>query len=134
MKLQTLLLLSLPLAFASCGSSEEPAGTDSTVATPSSQAPLDLAAGAKFYAETCTPCHGATGHGDGAASASLVPKPRNLTDSAWQASIDDEYLRKIIQYGGAAVGKGATMPANPVLGSNPDLLNNLVGHIRSMAE
>lgn len=35
--------------------------------------------GAELFAANCTSCHGAQGHGDGAAGASLDPKPRNLT-------------------------------------------------------
>jgi len=134
-KLKTLLLLALPIAFASCGS-EEPATTDGggTAANNTPEVPTDIAAGAEFFATTCTPCHGPTGKGDGAASAALVPKPRDLTDVAWQDSVDDAYIAKIIQYGGAAVGKQPTMPANPVLGSQPEVLNGLVAHIRTLSE
>lgn len=137
MKLHTLLFFTLvpALSLASCGSSEKPADSTTTPAASTSvDAPVDLAAGAKFFAQTCVPCHGATGKGDGAASAALVPPPRDLSDSTWQTSVDDEYLRKVIQYGGVAVGKAATMPANPVLGSQPEALANLVAHIRTLSK
>src|SRR6185295_13219380 len=32
----------------------------------------------------CASCHGATGHGDGPASAALNPKPRNFTEGYWK--------------------------------------------------
>lgn len=135
MNLQTTILLASVLALASCGGSEDPAPSENSEATSNTEAAaIDPALGAEYYAITCTPCHGATGKGDGAASAALVPKPRDLTDKEWQASVDDEYLRKIIQYGGAAVGKQPTMPPNPVLGSQPETLASLVAHIRSMGK
>ncbi len=34
--------------------------------------------GAAVYAQNCVSCHGASGHGDGAAAAALTPKPRNF--------------------------------------------------------
>jgi len=135
MKLNPFLLLPLALAVTACGSAEEPSTSNATSASSSPTAePSDFAAGAKFFAQTCTPCHGAKGKGDGAASASLDPKPRDLTGKEWQDSIDDDYLRKIIQYGGSAVGKAPTMPPNPVLGSQKEVLNGLVEYVRTLAE
>jgi mono/diheme cytochrome c family protein len=76
----------------------------------------DSAAKAKeIFANRCTPCHGPEGRGDGVASQSLDPKPRNFHDPEWHTSIDDAYIEKIIKYGGAAVGKSPAMPGNPDL-------------------
>ena len=100
-----------------------------------SAAPAPAADAAKeaqeIYAGRCTPCHGAKGAGDGAASAGLTPKPRNFGDPAWQASVTDEHIEKIIHYGGAAVGKSPAMPANPDL-SDPAVLAALRAHVRSL--
>ncbi|HUS24269.1 MAG TPA: cytochrome c/FTR1 family iron permease [Candidatus Binatia bacterium] len=41
----------------------------------------DLARGAKLFQENCAGCHGASGHGDGAAAASLDPKPTDFHDA-----------------------------------------------------
>ena len=79
-------------------------------------------------------CHGASGGGDGPASAGLAPKPRNFQDAAWQKSVSDEYLAQIIQYGGAAVGKSAAMPPNPDLMSKPEVVAALAAHVRSLAK
>jgi high-affinity iron transporter len=80
----------------------------------------DPAADAKqIFATRCTPCHGATGAGDGPASAGLTPKPAAFTTAEWQAKVTDEHIEKIIAYGGMAVGKAATMPPNPDLDGKP---------------
>ncbi len=42
----------------------------------------DLAHGAALYQSTCAACHGATGHGDGAAGKALDPPPIAFTDQA----------------------------------------------------
>jgi mono/diheme cytochrome c family protein len=80
---------------------------------PAAQPPAEKAK--EVFAQRCVPCHGATGQGDGPASATLDPKPRKYIDTEWQASVTDDYLVKIIKYGGAAVGKSAAMPNNPDL-------------------
>ena len=41
----------------------------------------------------------------------MNPKPRNLTDKNWQASVDDAHLTKVLKEGGTAVGLSGTMPA-----------------------
>jgi mono/diheme cytochrome c family protein len=88
----------------------------------------------KIFSERCVTCHGANGAGDGPASASLVPKPRNFQDPAWQKSVSDEHIEQIVQYGGAAVGKSAAMPANPDLTSKPAVVAALRAHVRSLAK
>lgn len=41
--------------------------------------------GKELFAQQCATCHGASGHGDGAAAAALNPKPRNFTqDAGWK--------------------------------------------------
>src|SRR5262245_6773694 len=39
----------------------------------------DVQAGAALFGQRCSGCHGAAGHGDGPAAASLLPHPANLT-------------------------------------------------------
>ena len=78
------LSISVVLLFAACGKpkpapEEDPAPAASgTTATAAPSA--DVVAKAKTtFEQRCTPCHGASGNGDGPASASLSPKPRNYT-------------------------------------------------------
>jgi cytochrome c5 len=100
---------------------------------PTEVAAADPAAEAKeIFENRCTVCHGSLGKGDGPGSAALDPKPRDLTSAEWQGSVDDEHLRKIIVYGGSAVGKSATMPANPDLDAKPEVVAELVKLIRGL--
>lgn len=114
------LALALSLSAACGGKEEAPTGGGGAPAA-SSGPQLDPQAVAKadeIYVQRCTPCHGEKGHGDGSASSTLNPKPRNFGDADWQKSVTDDHIVKIIKMGGAAVGKSAAMP------SNPDLMNS----------
>jgi mono/diheme cytochrome c family protein len=124
-----------------CGSGSEPeTPAPSAPAAPAAQAPAPApAAGAvaeatQIFDTRCFTCHGKQGAGDGPASAGLTPPPRNFQDPAWQASVSDEHIRQIIQYGGAAVGKSAAMPANPDLMSKPEVVEALRAHVRALAK
>lgn len=78
-----------------------------------------------IYTSRCATCHGTAGKGDGAAAAGLNPKPRDLSEAAWQKSVTDEHIEKIIAMGGPAVGKSPLMPPNPDLTSKPDVVKAL---------
>lgn len=88
---------------------------------------------ADVYGSRCAPCHGPEGKGDGLASQALKVKPRDFTDGAWQKSVSDEHLRKVIVEGGPSVGKDVTMIANPDLAGKPEL-DALVKQLRGMAK
>jgi mono/diheme cytochrome c family protein len=125
-----------------CSESEPPAPPPAAPAAPAAApapAPAgDLAAAQaeaeKIFSERCVTCHGASGGGDGPASAGLVPKPRNFQERAWQESVSDEYIEQILQYGGAAVGRSPAMPANPDLMSKPAVVAALRAHVRALAK
>jgi len=93
----------------------------------------DIDAGEKKFRQLCSTCHGPAGGGDGPAAAGLNPKPRDLGDAGWQASVDDEHLRTVITKGGAAVGLSPLMTpfGGAVRGED---LENLVAFIRSLSE
>lgn len=92
---------------------------------------LDAAAGKIKYDALCVACHGATGKGDGAASAALTPKPRNFTDQAYMSKKADADLIKIIKNGGAASGLSASMP--PWSSSLSDIdIANVLAYIRTL--
>lgn len=132
--------LALAALFAlACGRSESQpgnaAGPAPAAAAAPQQASADVTAQAEqIFSTRCFTCHGPKGAGDGPGSAALDPKPRNFTDGTWQASVDDEHIAKIIQFGGAAVGKSPAMPGNPDLMSKPEVVQALVAHVRSLAE
>lgn len=126
-------VLGAALALA-CGPAAEP---EAPAASEPSSAPAARVADAQAQAQEifnlrCVTCHGAQGAGDGPGSTSLTPPPRNFTDAAWQASVSDEHLEQIIQYGGAAVGLSAAMPSNPDLTGKPEVLAALVTVIRGL--
>jgi cytochrome c553 len=58
--------------------------------------------GQQLYTSNCVGCHGAEGAGDGAAGASLDPKPANLQNTAKET--DPAYQHCVITKGGAAAG------------------------------
>ncbi len=132
LRMNTRIILAAPLglsliALSAACSSETPTAPPTTApavtpapppgpAAPSAEAVADAK---KIYETRCVPCHGATGAGDGPASAGLTPKPANFTSPEWQGKVTDEHIEKIIAYGGMAVGKSAAMPPNPDLDGKP---------------
>ncbi len=133
--MRSLVLAScLMLAFCnenSAGNTANPksSGSAQGASKPAIAAPADEA---KQLAEVrCAMCHGATGKGDGPSSATLNPKPRDLTSKDWQKSVSDAQIHSVILQGGAAVGKSALMPPNPDLADKPQVVDELVKIIRS---
>ncbi len=97
---------------------------------PQDRGNVALAEAKSIMAQRCTLCHGLEGRGNGPAAGNLNPKPANYTDPAWQASVDDDTLRKAIIGGGPSVGKSMMMPANPDLKDKPQVVDELVKLIR----
>jgi cytochrome c553 len=129
-------VLCVPLGVA-C-SKREPAPTQQPAAT-AAPAPTVAAAvtpdpamlARRAFQSKCVVCHGDKGAGDGPGAVALNPKPRAYSDAAWQASVTDEHIRKIIVEGGAAVGKSPGMPPNPDLNDKPEVVAELVKIVRS---
>ena len=144
---RSLLICALVLAANGCGKRDDgvpPPPEDRPVAKPAPRAagagsmtdPAQVsAAGAArtIFAGRCATCHGQGGRGDGAAAVSMQPPPRDYTDLAWQASVTDADLAKIIVVGGAAVGKSTMMPAASDLEAKPQVVAELVKIIRGFA-
>lgn len=129
----------------SCGGGEKTAETTTAADTTNEVAAAateavesaptaNLAAGKAYFEKTCMPCHGMTGKGDGAAAAALNPKPRDLSDMAWQDSVDDAYVLKVIVEGGAAVGKSPLMAGfGPAIDNDPSVTAaDVAAHVRSL--
>ncbi len=108
-----------------CGKPTEPTETAPAVLSPAAEEARST------FKTMCAVCHGETGKGDGAAAASLDPKPRDYTDMKWQRSVTDDHLREIILKGGAALGKSSLMPAQPQLAAKPEVVEELVKIVRS---
>jgi mono/diheme cytochrome c family protein len=141
-------------ALAACGDSREPAPAPAATApapaapaepaappspAPEAAAPAEPAAaagnpaeGAKHYALYCASCHGDKGCGDGPLSASLDPKPAKHCDGNVMNAMTDEYLFRVIQQGGAAVGKSPLMaPWGGTLGDAQ--IRDVVAFVRTLA-
>ncbi len=67
-------------------------------------------------------------------SASLNPRPRDYTDTKWQASVTDDQLKETILKGGQGVGKSPMMPGQPQLADHPEVLDGLVQIIRGFGK
>jgi mono/diheme cytochrome c family protein len=148
MRIQVLFASLCLCAALACGEREAapPAAAPPEAAAPAPAAPAAQApsapaaapsAGAveeakQIFSTRCFTCHGSEGAGDGPGSVALTPKPRNFQDGAWQDSVTDEHIEKIIMYGGAAVGRSPTMPGNPDLMSKPEVVRALVAHVRGL--
>ena len=136
--------LALGVLVAACGSGEQSAKSTAppAAAAPAKEAspPAAGAGGAaaarakadQIFATRCFTCHGKEGAGDGPASDELSPPPRNLRDAAWQASVTDDQIAKVVTLGGPAIGKSAIMPGDPELVAQPDVVAALVAHVRSL--
>ena len=109
-------LVALALLGLACGERDAPsapaaappaatASAPAAAAQPAASSAAAVEEAKQIFATRCTTCHGSKGAGDGPGSAALDPKPRNFQDPAWQDSVTDEHLEKIVMYGGAAVGK-----------------------------
>jgi mono/diheme cytochrome c family protein len=112
-----------------CSKTDSGSGT-ATSTTATNAPPKVTASGATIYKERCAACHGAEGKGDGAAAATLNPKPRDHTDKKWQASVTDEEIKKTILLGGTGVGKSPMMPGSPDLEGSPETVAELVKIVR----
>ena len=129
------VLLSAVLTLAACGGDAKPvpakAPSSATSPTPAAPATAGGAAEARaLFDSLCFTCHGSSGHGDGPGAAAIDPKPRSFADVAWQASVTDDHIKKVIVYGGAAVGKSPMMVAQPQLKGNDKVLDGLVQIVR----
>jgi mono/diheme cytochrome c family protein len=135
--------LVLALLTAACGQEPPPAAQPEAppaaapapappAAAPAVPAEFAKQKAAEIFSTRCFTCHGEKGAGDGPGSAGLTPPPRNFQDPAWQASVTDEHLVKIIQYGGFAVGKSPAMPGNPDLVGQPEVVQALIALLRGL--
>jgi cytochrome c553 len=93
----------------------------------------DAAKGRATFQQFCSGCHGEAGKGDGAMGAALNPKPKDLSEKAYNRSLKDDYLAKIIKGGGQAVGKSPMMP-NVGSSLKDGEVADVIAYIRSMAK
>ncbi len=86
----------------------------------------------ELFQKRCASCHGAGGQGDGLAGSAMLPPPRNLADGAWQASVSDESIARVIREGGLSQNLSASMPPHPDLSEAQ--VTELVRYIRDLRD
>ena len=69
-------------------------------------------AGKDNYIGNCSPCHGMTGKADGPLADTLGQGviPRQLSDAKLLSARSDEFLFKVVKFGGVSVGFSEAMP------------------------
>ena len=97
------------------------------------QAAGDAAKGKAAFQQYCGGCHGPAGKADGAMGAALNPKPKDLSNKAYNASMKDDYLVKLIKDGGPAVGKSPLMPKLGGTLKDSDV-TDVIAYVRSLAK
>lgn len=66
--------------------------------------------GRDLFLHYCAVCHGESGAGDGFNAWNLAPRPRDLSDPAYQRAVSDAGLMTVISEGGLAINKSNLMP------------------------
>jgi cytochrome c553 len=139
-----LLAALLAASILACGKNEAPPPKSKGVTTGQESGPAGGAgaggpvaaanpdeAARTLFGQTCAMCHGMDGTGQTPMAQSLNPPPRNYTDAAWQASVTDDDIKKIILLGSKAVGKSEGMPPHEgLLKDKPEVLEGLVKIVR----
>lgn len=133
MKYARRTILSLFAFCAACGGESSSAPSPAPAPKPAAPvvSPMAEKEAQEKFQSLCSTCHGTTGKGDGPGAAAINPKPRSFNDVAWQDSVTDEHIQKVITLGGAAVGKSPFMPPSPDLKGKTDVLNGLTKIVRS---
>jgi mono/diheme cytochrome c family protein len=103
-------VLALALLLGAC--SGKPTGKAAAAAPTPPPKPMsyELRLGKATFQHYCQTCHGETGAGDGFNAFNLDPRPRDLSDPAFQKKKTDAELANAIQRGGAGVGLSSIMP------------------------
>lgn len=90
-----------------------------------------VAAGEALFAARCSSCHGPEGEGDGAAAASLDPKPTNLKTEI--PNLEDDFIFWRIMDGGAMEPWNSSMPAHKGILSEDEVWQ-LVSYLRTLGQ
>lgn len=81
-----------------------------TARRPAAAPSYELRLGRQVFQHYCQTCHGETGAGDGFNAFNLDPRPRDLSDPAFQKKKTDAELMDAVRRGGAGVGLSSMMP------------------------
>jgi mono/diheme cytochrome c family protein len=101
------IALAVILAVAAC---RRPAASRRASASVAAEPSYELRMGKSVFQHYCQTCHGESGAGDGFNAFNLDPKPRDLSDPAFQKSKRDADLEDAVRRGGNGVGLSPLMP------------------------
>ncbi len=93
----------------------------------------DMAKGKAAFQQYCASCHGTAGKGDGPMGAAMNPKLKDLSGKAYNASLKEDYLVKLIKEGGQAVGKSPMMPKMGGVLKDGEV-TDVIAYIRSLGK
>jgi mono/diheme cytochrome c family protein len=79
-------------------------------AAPPPDGSYELRLGKALFRHYCQTCHGETGAGDGFNAYNLDPRPKDLSDPAFQKRKSDADLADAVRRGGVGVGLSPLMP------------------------
>jgi mono/diheme cytochrome c family protein len=109
MKLRRLGEIGVILLLGMLGCSRETA-VSKRAAAPPPEVSYELRLGKEVFRHYCQTCHGETGAGDGFNAYNLDPRPRDLSDLAFQKRKSDADFADAVRRGGAGVGLSPLMP------------------------
>lgn len=118
------------MATAACGGSESAPPPDPFAPVAHTVTAEVLASGQETYTLNCAPCHGPLGKGDGPASATLNPKPRDHSSGEYMDELTDQQIADTVKMGGAMSGY-PNMPSHPHIGG--DDMVALVAFVRTLS-
>ena len=95
---------------------------------PVAESPTSIKHGEQVFLDRCTGCHGRKADGKGPNSLDINPKPRNLRNSAFVASVNDRRLFDSILYG----VQGTAMPSWIDYGLTKNDVGDIVNFIRGI--
>jgi len=84
--------------------------------------------GEKLFLDRCTGCHGRKADGKGPNSLDILPRPRNLRNTAFVDSVSDQRLFQSVLYG----VQGTAMPSWIDYGLTQEQVGDLINFIRSI--
>ena len=143
----TLFVLIAALSLAACGgrapSSPQAQPTEdpldsveipaeySSLTNPLAEDAQAVAQGESTYSRYCAACHGEMGAGDGPASSSLTPAPKNIAEN--EDGLSDGYLMWRISEGGLMAPFNSSMPGWKTVLSETEIWQ-LITYLRTLGE
>lgn len=118
----------LTIVIGACGGTPEPP-PDPNAPVVHQVTPAMMEQGKATYMANCAPCHGPEGKGDGPASATLNPKPRNHSNSEYMDALTDQKVADTVRMGGIISGY-PNMPSSPHI--TGDDVPALIAYVRSL--